>query len=133
MKKLSEKEKQELLDKFGERVIGHVRDISLKSAMGKAKVNTVNPVKKEQYSGLSNLSEEEKELVCDLLSETITITIYNFLDMFEAYSDEMKLNVIHDNNEYDLCSITEKMGGEIAFADEDGWIQKFSKIGRFVL
>lgn len=133
MRELSEEEKQELLDKFGKKVIEHVRDVTLEIAMGKAKGNTINPVKKEQYIGLSNLSEEEKEIVCDLLSETISATIYNFLDMFEAYSDEMKLNVICDSNEYDLSTITEKMGGEIAFSDEDGWIQKFSKVGRFVL
>jgi len=95
--------------------------------------NTVNPIKKEQYSLFLELSLDEKEKVCDLLSETITETIYNFLDMFEAYSNEMKMNVNYGDSEYDLSTISEKMGGEIAFSDEDGWIQKFSKIGRFII
>ncbi len=133
MKELSVNEKQELLDRFGKRVIEHVRDISLKISMDIVKGATKNPIKKEQYSNLSNLSKEEKEKVCDLLSETITDTIYNFLDMFEAYSNEMKLCVSIETDEYDLCTISEKMGGEIAFQDEDGWIQKFSNVGRFVL
>lgn len=133
MEKLTVKEKQILLDQFGKRVIEHVRDVSLSIAMDIAKGKTTNSIKSNQYSNLSNLSDMEKELVCDLLSETITDTIYNFLDMFEAYSDEMKLNVSKDNVEFDLRTISEKLGGEIAFKDEDGWIPKFSKIGRFIL
>jgi len=133
MKEISIKEKQELLDKFGKKVIEHVRDVSLAIAMDITKGKTPNSIKKLQYNRLSNLSEDDKELVCDLLSETITDTIYNFLDMFEAYSDEMKLYVLNENVEYDMCTISEKMGGEIAFQDEDGWIQKYSKIGRFIL
>lgn len=133
MREISDNEKQEILDRFGKRVIEHVRDVSLTIAMDIAKGSTVNPIKREQYSAFSSLSAEEKEKICDLLSETITDTIYNFLDMFEAYSDEMKLNIIQENVEYDLNTISEKMGGEIAFQDEDGWIQKYSKVGRFVL
>ena len=43
----------------------------------------------------------EKELVCDLLSETISDTIYNFLVMFEAFLDDIKLNVLCNNMEFD--------------------------------
>jgi len=121
------------LDRFDKKVIEHVRDMPLAISMDILNGNTVNPIKKEQYSVFSSLSVQQKEKMCDLLSETITDTIYNFLDMFEIYSDDMKLNVFHDNIEFDLCTITEKMGGEITFSEEDGWIQKFSKIGRFVL
>lgn len=133
MRELSENEKQEILDRFGERVIEHVRDVSLTIAMDIAKGNIANPIKREQYYVFSSLSSDEKEKICDLLSETITDIIYNFLYMFEAYSDEMKINVIHENSEYDLSTISEKMGGEIAFQDEDGWIQKYSKVGQFIL
>ena len=133
MKELTTNEKQELLDQFGKRVIEHVRDTSLNISMNIATGKTVNPIQRKQYSSLSKLSDKEKELVCDLLSETITDTIYNFLDMFEAYSDEMKLYIANDRGEHDMCAISEKMGGEISFQDEDGWIQKFSKVGRFVL
>ena len=133
MDQLTNEQKQEILDQFGQKVVKHVRDVSLKIAMDIVNGNTVNPIKKEQYSLFLELSLDEKEKVCDLLSETVTDTIYNFLDMFEAYSDEMKMNVNYGDSEYDLSTISEKMGGEITFSDEDGWIQKFSKIGRFII
>jgi hypothetical protein len=97
-----------------------------------AKCETVNPGKLEQYKVLSGLTEDQQEAVCDLLSETITDTIYRFLEMFEEYEDDIKLIVKKDGQEYDLVEVSEKMGSEIAAEDEDGWIQKFSKIGRFV-
>ncbi len=127
MSEISYEKKQELLDCFGELLINHVRDTSLKIAMDIAEYKTVNPIKQKQYEVLSSLSPDQKEAVCDLLSETVTDTIYNFLDMFEVNEDKMKLIVLKDGTEYDLNEISEKMGGEITFLDEDGWIQKFSK------
>ena len=133
MSDFSFEEKQEILDYFGSILIKHVRDTSLKIAMDIAESNTVNLIKQKQYEVLSSLSSKQKDAICDLLSETITATIYNFLDMFEVNEDKMRLLVLKDGIEYDLNEISEKMGGEITFMDEDGWIQKFSKIGRFVL
>lgn len=132
MNNLSNEQRQEILDFFGSILINHVRDVSLIIAMDIATGKTVNPIKLKQYKELLSLSNEQQEAVCDLLSETITDTIYNFLDMFEANEDKMKLLVLKESAEYDLNDVSEKMGGEIAFADEDGWIQKFSKIGRFI-
>lgn len=131
MNHLTKKQKQELMDNFGKRVIDY-RDSNLKVCMCYATGKSVNPLKAKQYEILQNLSDEEREAVFDLLSETISIAIFNFLDMIEAYDDEMKLLLIKDGEEYDMASISEKMGAEIAFLDETGWIQKFSKIGRFV-
>ncbi|MGL5084517.1 MAG: hypothetical protein ACRC68_02145 [Clostridium sp.] len=132
MNNLSDEQRQYILDFFGSTLINHVRDISLTIAMDIATGKTVNPIKLKQYKALLSLSNEQEEAVCDLLSETITDTIYNFLDMFEANENKMKLLVISDGTEYDLNDVSEKMGGEITFDDEDGWIPKFSKIGRFV-
>ena len=80
-----------------------------------------------------NLNSEEKEAMCDLLSVTITDTIYRFLEVFEDYSDVMELDLIQAKNKYDIKLISEKMGSEIACYEDDGWIQRFSQIGRFVL
>lgn len=132
MYNLTHEQRQEILDFFGSILINHVRDTSLSVAMKIATEKTVNSIKLKQYKALQGLSDEQQESVCDLLSETITDTIYNFLDMFEANEDKMKLLIFKDGTEYDLNKISEKMGGEIVFADEDGWIQKFSKIGRYV-
>jgi len=133
MKELTNKQKKEILDYFGSVLINHVRDTSFKISMDIVEKKTVNPIKQQQYKEIANLTSEQKEAVCDLLSETISDTIYNFLDMFETHQEKMKLIVLKDGVEHDLNLISEKMGGEIAFIDEDGWIQKFSKIGRFVI
>lgn len=133
MDNLNNEEKQALLDKFGKLVISEVRDSSLKVSMDIVKQTTQNKLDLEKYKVFSNLTDEEKEKICDLLSATITDTIYNFLKMIEDYSDEMELDLIDGENKYDMKFISEEMGSEIACYDEEGWIQRFSDIGRFVL
>ena len=132
MKELTKEEKQEILDCLG-RIIKNVRDSSLKLSMAFASGASVNPVKQEQYKILATLSEPQRESVNDLLSESITEVIYNFMEMFEENSDKMKFVLIKDNQEYDMLDISEKMGSEIACYEDEGWIQRFSSIGRFVM
>ncbi len=133
MSNLSKEYKQDLLDSFGKLVIEDVRDGSLQIAMNITKYKTVNPIKLKQYDTLSSLSDEQQEAICDLLSETITDTVYRFLEMLEENPDKMKLIIRKDGQEYDMVEISEKMGSEIACYEDNGWIQKFSKIGRFIL
>ena len=133
MDNLSKKQKKEMLDLFGEKII-EKRDYSLHVAMSTVKQTTTNPADLGKYDSLLRLSNEQKEAVCDLLSETITNTIYNVLEMFEENDEMMKLSLIHEKKEYNMIEVSEKMGSEIACYDEDeGWIQRFSEIGRFVL
>ncbi len=122
-----------LLDSIGKIIIENVRDRALGISMGIVNQTTPNQVDLNTYSILSNLETEEKEKVCDLLSATITDTIYRFLELFEDNDDMIRLNILHNGKEYDMTKISEKMGSEIASYEDDGWIQKFSKIGRFVL
>lgn len=133
MNNLSKEYKQNLLDFLGEMVIEDVRDRALRISMNIAKYKTVNPIKLKQYEIFSRLSEEQQDVICDLLSETITDVIYRFLEMFEENTDKMKLLIKKDGQEYDMVEISEKMGSEIACYEDNGWIQKFSKIGRFIL
>jgi len=132
MENLSKNQKQEIVDFFGKTVIEDVRDDSLKFSMGIVNQAT-NPVKREQYKVFETLTNEQKEAVCDLLSETITNSIYYFLEMFEEHENEMELLIKKNEKKYDMVKISEKMGSEIACYGDEGWIQKFSKIGRFVL
>jgi hypothetical protein len=53
--------------------------------------------------------------------------------MIEENNDKMQMHIVKDNQKYNVIEISEKMGSEIACYDDDGWIQKFSRIGRFVL
>ena len=133
MSEPSSEKKKEILDFFGKMLIENVRDRSLDISMSIAKYETPNPVHRKRYECFSSLSEEQKEAMCDLLSQTISSTIFNFLDMIEWKHEFLKLIITKNGKEYDLCDISEKMGAEIAFMGEEGWIQKFSKIGRFVL
>ena len=133
MNNLNKDEKQSLLDIFGKILISEVRDRALKISMNIVMQTTVNNIDLERYKVFTNLNNEEKEAMCDLLSETITDTIYRFLEMFEDYSDIMELDLIQGDNKYDIKNIKKKMGSEIACYEDDGWIQRFSEIGRFVL
>lgn len=130
---MNKEQKQALLDTFGKTLISEVRDRALKISMGIVMQTTANTLDLERYKVFSNLNSEEKEAMCDLLSVTITDTIYRFLEMFEDYSDVMELDLIQGKNKYDIKLISEKMGSEIACYEDDGWIQRFSQIGRFVL
>lgn len=125
--------KKEVIDLFGEMVINDVRDQSLNIAMQIAKYSTINPIKLEQYKLFKDLTPSQKEAVCDLLSETISDTIFNFLHMFEDYSDSIKIIVSKDNQEYNLVEMSEMLGSEITTNDEESWISKFSQIGRFII
>ena len=133
MNNLSIEEKKKILDTFGKIIISNVRDSSLEISMDIVKRTTKNQIKLYQYDKLSNLSVEEQELICDLISETITDVIYRFLELFEENSDKIKLVYKFNGSDYDLTQISEKMGSEIACFEDEGWIQKFSKLGRFVL
>lgn len=133
MNNLSMNQKKEIMDAFGELVITDVRDSSLKIAMDIVKRTTANQVKINQYADLADLSVEEQESICDLLSETVTDVIYRFLEAFEENSDKIKLYYNYNGTDYDLTQFSEKMGSEIACFEDDGWIQKFSELGRFVL
>lgn len=133
MNNLSFEKKKEIMDTIGEIVISNIRDSSLKISMDIVKGTTKNQIKLHQYDKLADLSAEEQELVCDLLSETITDVIYRFLEIFEEHSDKIKFFYNYNGAEYDVTEISEKMGSEIACFDDNGWIQKFSKLGRFIL
>ncbi len=128
MNNLSEEVKKELLDKFGQKVIECSRDRSLSIPKRIIDQTLQNQRVLAEYEGLNGLNEDERKLVKTLISETITDTIFNLLHMFEDYPDNMRLYVVEDGIEYDIRDICEVVGAEIAFEDEEGWIQKFSKI-----
>ena len=125
-------ERLKILDILGEPLVKEVRDGALNYAMNIAQYKTVNPVSREYYKALSDLSEEQKEAACDLLSETITDVIYRFMHLFEENPEKFKMLIKKDGVEYDVVEISEDTGSEITFDDEEGWIQRFSQIGRFV-
>ena len=118
-----------VLDDFGKCVIEEVYDRSLYVAKRILELTTKNPIDLERYSILSQLTEEQKKKIYDLMTQTTVDVIYRFLEMIEEHDDEYKIIVEKDNKKYSLTDISEKMGSEIADIDyEDGWIRRFSKI-----
>jgi len=67
-----------MLNQFGKMVIQNVRDRALKISMNIVKQKTSNPIKIKQYEAISNLTNDQQEAICDLLSETVTDVIYRF-------------------------------------------------------
>lgn len=133
MDNVSKELKKEIMDFFGKLVILSVRDRALKISMDIVQQKTPNLVKIKQYEELAGLTSLQQEAMCDLLSETVTDTIYRFMEMFEQNSNIMKILVEYEGRELDLSKLSDAMGSEIACFGKEGWIQKFSKIGRFVL
>ena len=85
------------------------------------------------YPCENTLSDQQKEDLCDLLLAAATDVIYNFLEMFEEWPEDVKLTIKYKGKRYNAVDVSEKMGSEIAFDSPDGWIQKFSELGRFFL
>lgn len=128
---MTKEQKKQITDEVGKIIIENVRDRSLTHSLQIAQGETKNQLKRRQYSTLNELNDKQTEAVCNLLSETVTDTIYNFLELFEEHNELLRMMVIHEATELDMCQISEKMGSEIAY--EEGWIKAFSKIGRFVI
>lgn len=122
-----------VLDDFGKCVIEEVYDRSLYGSKRILELTTKNPIDLERYSILSQLTEEQKKKIYDLMAQTTVDVIYRFLEMIEEHDDEYKIIVEKDNKKYSLTDISEKMGSEIADIDyEEGWIRRFSKIEKTI-
>ena len=132
MKELTSEQRQELTDHIGKILVEEARDGALRRAMKIALYQTPNPDDLRRYKSLKKLKKDQQEAVCDLLSSTITDTIFSILESIENNPDSMELVIIKDGNRYNMADVSWQMGGEIACPDENGWIQKFSEIGRFV-
>ena len=133
LKELTSEERQALTDHVGEVIIREARDGALRRSMKIAKYQTPNPADLERFEPLSRLTKEQQEAVCDLLSSAITDTIFSLFETIENYPERMEFVIIKNGERYNMAEVSWQMGSEIACFEEDGWIQKFSNIGRFVL
>jgi len=127
------KQRIEMLDDFGKIVIECVRDPALEGAIKLLTGKSANPILTRQYEILKTLTIEQREKVTDLISETISEVIFEFLHIFSDNPDDIKLIVKQDGVEHDYCDLTEHAGSEIVGLDRDDAWQRFSKIGRFLV
>ena len=120
---------EEIVDYFGECVIEEVYDPALFGANSIIDLTTKNSIDLKNYSVFSDFTEEQKEKLKELMKCTTIDIIYRFLEMIEEHDDEFKIVIEKGEETYSLTDISEKMGSEIADAeDEDGWIRKFSEL-----
>ena len=132
MKELTSEQRRELTDRAGKILVEEARDGALRRAMKIALYQTPNTDDLKRYKPLKKLKKDQQEAVCDLLSSTITDTIFSILEAIENNPDCMQLLIVKDGETYNMADVSWQMGSEIACPDENGWIQKFSEIGRFV-
>ena len=123
---MNESEKSMLLDEFGKLIVGEVRDYCLTSGIKTVEGKMRSPERVAIGEKLRHLSAEDKNIIIELLSLTITDTIYELLHTL-GYSAQVKLLIVDNGNEYDIKDIDEEVGAEITFL-ENGWIQRFSKV-----
>ncbi len=120
---------EEIVDYFGECVIEEVYDPALFGANSIIDLTTKNSIDQKNYSVFSSFTEEQKEKLKELMKITTVDIIYRFLEMIEEHDDEFKIVIEKGEETYSLTDISEKMGSEIADAeDEEGWIRKFSEL-----
>jgi len=113
---------KEVLDNFGKLLISHVRDrtISHYQQMAYGKRQGLHKQK------IVSLTDENKKLIEDIVFQTVDEAIFNLLNMFEEYEENVEL-ICKDKegNKYDIEKISDGIMGELF--TEDGWIAKFSK------
>ncbi len=127
------KYQDEALDFFGEKVIAEVWDVVLRHSFQDITGKSPNTQQTEKYKALQTLNPEQKEVIKELLLETVTDTVFELLNMF-GRADQLKLTIFKEGQEFDYNELSEHTGSEI-LPDPDGtdWITKFSKLNRLFI
>ena len=119
----------DILNYFGKCVIEEVYDPALYGVNQVIDLTTKNPIDQKNYSVFSDLTEEQKVKLKELIKSTTVDIIYRFLEMIEEHDDEFKIVIEKESESYSLTEISEKMGSEIADVEsEEGWINRFSEL-----
>ncbi|SCY02797.1 hypothetical protein SAMN02910370_01100 [Lachnospiraceae bacterium XPB1003] len=119
----------DILNYFGKCVIEEVYDPALYGVNRVIDLTTKNPIDQKNYSVFSDLTEEQKVKLKELMKSTTVDIIYRFLEMIEEHDDEFKIVIEKESESYSLTEISEKMGSEIADVEsEEGWINRFSEL-----
>ena len=120
---------EDILNYFGKCVIEEVYDPALYGVNQVIDLTTKNPIDQKNYSVFSDLTEEQKVKLKELMKSTTVDIIYRFFFIFEEHDDEFKIVIEKESESYSLTEISEKMGSEIADVEnEEGWINRFSEL-----
>ena len=104
-----------VLDKFGRIFITETRDISIRN-MDKMIDGTM---KGDIQDKIINFTDEQKEILKFVVSQTVDNVLDSFLFMVEQHED---IGLLYDN--INLNEESDGLSGELY--TEDGWIEKYS-------
>ena len=127
MKYYKMKTNQEILNEFGGIIINDIYDDSIKY------FNQLIENKTKWGTGqmfsifLNKLSVEDREILKTYLEESIKISIFGFLGIFEEH-ERFKLIYEEDGKQVNLVEISEMLKAEPII--ENGWIERFSKYAK---
>ena len=110
---------EDILNYFGKCVIEEVYDPALYGVNQVIDLTTKNPIDQKNYSVFSDLTEEQKVKLKELMKSTTVDIIYRFLEMIEEHDDEFKIVIEKESESYSLTEISEKMGSEIADVESE--------------
>lgn len=114
----------ESLDKFGNLIVENLRDKQIDWFRGLIQGKWRSQESKELHDKLSKLTQEEKQVVADVLEKVLEKSMHDFLFAVQESNDiDSGLKVFMDGE--NVAELSDDLHGEIF--TEDGWIERFSR------
>jgi hypothetical protein len=110
------------LERFGELLIGWVRDPALSESLVILSGNTKNTQAQAMHERLQGLSAEQTHALQDVIARTVDDTLHRVLRMIERDVD-LSVRVRKDTDDWlEVRDLTDALSGKL-----DRWVEKFSK------
>ena len=107
------------LDEFGKIFMEETRDVSIRIMDKKIDGTMKGEGQKEFNEKISGFTDEQKEILKFVVSETVEQVLHNFLFMVEEHEE---IGLLY--NDVNLNEESDGLAGELY--TEDGWIEKYS-------
>ncbi|MGS2727544.1 hypothetical protein ACU8DI_13115 [Psychroserpens sp. BH13MA-6] len=114
----------EKLEKFGKLIVEKLRDKQIDWFKGLIQGKLTSTESKELHAELTKLTQEEKQVVADVLEKVLEKSMHDFLFAIQESNDlDSGLKVFMDGE--NVAELSDGLHGEIF--TEDGWVQRFSR------
>ncbi|MBN7817018.1 DUF6547 family protein [Algoriphagus pacificus] len=112
------------LDKFGKLIVEKLRDKQIDWFRGLIQGKWRSQESKELHAKLSKLTQDQKQVVADVLEKVLENSMHDFLFAIQESNDlDSGLKVFMDGE--NVAELSDGLHGEIF--TEDGWVQRFSR------
>ncbi len=112
------------LDKFGRLIVDKLKDKQIDWFKGLIQGKWSSQESKELHAKLSKLTQEEKQVVADVLEKVLENSMHDFLFAIQESNDlDSGLKVFMDGE--NVAELSDGLHGEIF--TEEGWIERFSR------